>query len=103
MQEAFMAFYIFFNFFMMKIKLKFLVPVLALFLTVGGIVLAANAEKCPVCEGKITFLYPYCGLDITKKHEHYSGTVKTENGETVYVKGVLVKCPTCGYTVSVDI
>lgn len=87
----------------MKTKLKFLVPVLALFLTVGGIVLAANAEKCPVCEHKITILCPYCGLDLTENHEHYSGTVKTENGGTVYVNGVIATCPSCSYTVSLDI
>ena len=86
----------------MKAKLKILVPVLALFLTVGGIVLAANAEKCPVCENNFAIICPICGLDISKNHEHYSGTVKTENGETVYVNGVVATCTSCGYTVSID-
>lgn len=85
----------------MKTKLKFLVPVLALFLTVGGIVLAANAEKCPVCEKKITLIYPNCAKAIDG-HEHYTGTATTETGETIFVNGILVACPSCGYSWSID-
>ncbi len=87
---------------MMKAKLKILVPVLALFLTVGGIVLAANAKKCPVCENHITFICPNCAKAIDG-HEHYTGTATTETGETIFVNGILVTCPSCGYSWSADI
>ncbi len=86
----------------MKTKIKILVSVLALFLTIGGIVLASNATKCPVCEHKITLVCPYCG-SVNVTHQHYTGTATTETGETIFVNGILATCSTCGFSWSVDI